>query len=412
MPEKPQLSIVNHPEGNYITIEGKEKETRFFIVQKGSVGISNSIPFITNKKNSTLGPGDFFGVIAAMSGFTQIETTMSLSAVELVVVDKSQFEGLIRFNTPIAMKIIQQFSRRVRQLNSILTELTRNAENADEDVEILYKNALYYMKEKKMNRAFYCFKRYVECFPSAENVQKARVAIKALISYNKPGFKVTSANESVRLYPKGNLICSEGEFGEEMFIIQSGMANVFKIVNGMQVVLSVIKAGDIFGEMCLLEAKPRSASVVVLEDCLVTVITKQNFELMVSLKPQIIGRITQMLAERIWFMYKQIANAAIKDPVARFFDVLCIQMERDKVVVAPFTQHIFNFNVDQFMKMANIEDVDKRKIVTLISEDNKFKIVSDKLLVTDVMEIIRLNDFYKKQSGRNKNHIHGYSQHR
>ena len=121
---------------------------------------------------------------------------------------------------------------------------------------------------------------------------------------------------------------------------------------------------------------------------------------MAETKPQLIARLTQMLADRIWFSYKKLANSGIKDSVARFFDILCLQMEKDKVPLESFTAHIFNHSLDQFMKMANIPNTDKYSILTIIKKNQMLKIVMDKLVTSDVMEIVKLAEFYKKRLGR------------
>ena len=52
-----------------------------------------------------------------------------------------------------------------------------------------------------------------------------------------------------------------------MFIIQEGAVRITKVVDGREVILAVLKKGDMFGEMALLENKPRSASAIA-KNCL------------------------------------------------------------------------------------------------------------------------------------------------
>ena len=78
--------------------------------------------------------------------------------------------------------------------------------------------------------------------------------------------------ETVRFYPKGTMVFSECQSGQDMFIIQDGQVKITKIVNGTEVILAVLKKGDFFGEMALLENKPRSASIIAFEDCYLMVV--------------------------------------------------------------------------------------------------------------------------------------------
>jgi len=116
------------------------------------------------------------------------------------------------------------------------------------------------------------------------------------------------------------MIFSENEPGTELYIIQRGVVKISKIVEDNEVLLALLKPGDIFGEMALLENKPRSASAIASEDVSVMVVTKSNFERMVQTQPQLITKLTTKLAERLWLIYKQLANTLIQDPLGRLYD--------------------------------------------------------------------------------------------
>jgi hypothetical protein len=63
-------------------------------------------------------------------------------------------------------------------------------------------------------------------------------------------------------YGPGKALCVEGEVGDEVFILLTGEAEVFRDENGQQEHLSVEKAGGFIGEMAVLDPAPRSATVV------------------------------------------------------------------------------------------------------------------------------------------------------
>ncbi len=74
-----------------------------------------------------------------------------------------------------------------------------------------------------------------------------------------------SINSSV---PNKSLVFREGEFGNEMYFILKGSAQVIcNYLQPTQTLLANLSAGSFFGEMCLLETLPRSASVVTCEPC-------------------------------------------------------------------------------------------------------------------------------------------------
>jgi CRP-like cAMP-binding protein len=73
-----------------------------------------------------------------------------------------------------------------------------------------------------------------------------------------------------RVCPPGTVILREGEDGDSVFLISSGSVQVTLWgTRGPLIPLAVLQAGEIFGEMAVLERRPRSATVVAREQCVV-----------------------------------------------------------------------------------------------------------------------------------------------
>ena len=72
-----------------------------------------------------------------------------------------------------------------------------------------------------------------------------------------------------RVYPQGTVILREGEVGDSVFLISSGSVQVTLWgTRGPLIPLAILQAGEIFGEMAVLERRPRSATVLAKENCL------------------------------------------------------------------------------------------------------------------------------------------------
>jgi CRP-like cAMP-binding protein len=203
-------------------------------------------------------------------------------------------------------------------------------------------------------------------------------------------------DEFNRTYPKDAMLFSEGEPGDELYIIQRGSVKIAKIVDNNEVLLAVLKAGDIFGEMALLEAKPRAASAVAYEDSTVLAVNRVNFERMIGTQPQIIARLTILLAERIWFIYKQLANTLISDPLGRMYDALLIQLEKNREATNEGNPYVFDFGPKELIKMVGIPQEDAAFILHKMLENRRIRVVKDKIHVADVSEIARQTEFYRK----------------
>lgn len=392
-----QLSFVNYKKDAYIVVEGKPNADRFFIIREGKVRLSKDVSVVEEEGGSILGPGDFFGVVSTMSSHSHIETAQAITDITLISVMKDQYSQLIQNNTPIAMKIILQFSKRMRYLDQALTRLTLK-NNAEENVSHLYNVAEYYTRQSQYNQAYYAYNRYLKYCPQGENVPKARQLVAKILSI-APAVKSLkmdfNSDEFNRAYPKDSMIFSEGEPGEELFIIQKGSVKIAKIVDNNEVLLAVLKNGDIFGEMALLESKLRAACAVAYEDCNLMAVNRANFERMVSTQPQIVARLTTLLAERIWFIYKQLANTLINDPVARMYDALLMQIEKNRIAITN-TSYTFDFGPKELVNMVGMSQHEGGLSFRTLLENKKLQVVSDKIRTTDVSDIVKQNDYYRK----------------
>lgn len=87
----------------------------------------------------------------------------------------------------------------------------------------------------------------------------------------KKGFKQQSI-----LCDRGQKIIKQGTPAFEAYYMEEGRAEVVAEEDGEKIVLSEIGPGEIFGEMGIIDQEPRSASVVALEKCKLTVISKED----------------------------------------------------------------------------------------------------------------------------------------
>ncbi len=77
-----------------------------------------------------------------------------------------------------------------------------------------------------------------------------------------------------KLFPPGTVIMKEGDAGDAAYMIVSGRCRAFRTVDGTQETLAVMGPGDVFGEMALLLAEPRAASVEAVDRVTVLVLDK------------------------------------------------------------------------------------------------------------------------------------------
>jgi signal transduction histidine kinase len=103
----------------------------------------------------------------------------------------------------------------------------------------------------------------------------------------------------IRVAP-GDRICEEGEPGDAFYLILAGRVQVSKFLElGTQHLLHELQAGKFFGELALLEDAPRMASVDALEETTLLIITKDDFQELLNVHPEIAVPITRAVSARL-----------------------------------------------------------------------------------------------------------------
>ena len=395
MPDQLQLSFVSFKKDAYIVVEGKRNADRFFIIHEGKVGISKEVEVVVEAGRKVLGPGDFIGVVSSMSSHSHIETAKALTDVVLISVQKEQYGELIQRNSPVAMKIILEFSKRLRYLDEALSRITLKNTSYSEPSH-LFTVAEFYAIQGRYAQALYSYAMYLKYCPYGSGGGIAKDQIKKLAIHAK-GIKLSfGPSEFNRTYLKDSMIFAEGEPGEELFIIQKGSVTITKIVDDQEILLAVLKSGDIFGEMALLEAKPRAASAVAHEECQVLAVNRANFEQMIKTQPQLIARLTTLLAERIWFIYKQLANTLIINTVGRMYDILLIQLEKNRVPLDSNAPYTFDFSPKELASMVGIPPKDANIMLRKMLDNRKIIVDGEKISTLTIGEIVKQTEFYRK----------------
>lgn len=102
-----------------------------------------------------------------------------------------------------------------------------------------------------------------------------------------------------RDYPAGSVLFREGDPGDFMYVIQAGTVEIRRKVGDGERVLAVLPPGEFFGEMALINARPRSATAVVRDDARLLVIEARTFEAMLRGRAEIAVRMIKTLAGRL-----------------------------------------------------------------------------------------------------------------
>ncbi|MBN1303547.1 MAG: Crp/Fnr family transcriptional regulator [Anaerolineales bacterium] len=103
-----------------------------------------------------------------------------------------------------------------------------------------------------------------------------------------------------RKLDKNEVLFNKGEEGDSLFVINAGWVKVVtKDTKGGEVVLNQVGAGEIIGEMALLDNEPRSAGVVALEDTTVLELKRDDFMDILKLQPDLALSVIRNFSSRL-----------------------------------------------------------------------------------------------------------------
>jgi signal-transduction protein with cAMP-binding, CBS, and nucleotidyltransferase domain len=111
---------------------------------------------------------------------------------------------------------------------------------------------------------------------------------------------LTDETSQERDCPQGSVILRQGEFGDSVFLIGLGSVQVtLRGPGDQEIPLSTLKAGELFGEVAVLERKPRSATVTAREDCTLLEVRGEEFLKLLERHPDMQVKVRVTMSERL-----------------------------------------------------------------------------------------------------------------
>jgi CRP/FNR family transcriptional regulator, cyclic AMP receptor protein len=119
------------------------------------------------------------------------------------------------------------------------------------------------------------------------------------------------AHAKVVRYPQGATIFAKGEPGNSMMAVLSGRVTIMApSADGRQVVLSVLREGEVFGEIALLDGKERTADARAAADCELLVVARHDFLSVLRHQPELCLPLLIVFCERIRRTDEQVEDFA------------------------------------------------------------------------------------------------------
>ncbi|MDR2343870.1 MAG: cyclic nucleotide-binding domain-containing protein [Spirochaetaceae bacterium] len=305
MPIEQSFPVVDFSQGTTILKPDGKLNECFYVIRSGKVWVSGAPERARDGGRECLETGDFFSVVSALAQKPVSLTAVAGTDVTLTVVTKDNFAGFIEGNLPVCTKILKYLSARLRLLNEELTYGEKPVLNRA-DLAYLYNFGIYYLKQNLFRSAYCAFYQYLKYCPEGENSKMAQKYLHKFSSYAS-GIKFDYYEKDIiRKYPLDAAIFFEYEPSDGMYVIRNGAIKITKITNDREVVLAVLKPGDILGEMGLIDSQPRSATAIAYTDCEIMAIARTAYLPILKDGANITDKICVTLSNRIYDIHDRI----------------------------------------------------------------------------------------------------------
>ncbi|WP_166241420.1 Crp/Fnr family transcriptional regulator [Paenibacillus turpanensis] len=128
---------------------------------------------------------------------------------------------------------------------------------------------------------------------------------------------------SERKVPKGTVLFCEGDPGHEMYIIKSGLVKIHRLESNREIILTLFRQGDYFGEMALITpGQTRSATAETLETTELYVLLRENFNEFLLKTPSIMMKLLETTMERMRRTNEQIEDLSFLDVRSRIIKLI------------------------------------------------------------------------------------------
>lgn len=145
-------------------------------------------------------------------------------------------------------------------------------------------------------------------------------------------------------FSKDSFVIKKGDMTSSLYLITKGVLKVRRMrEDGKEIILSILRQNDIFGEMAFLENSPRSADVLTLAPSELVVIAKSDFETCMVENKVFMLKIIKTLVKRLYDADTMIERLALETVYGRLVHFLLEHSEKEPetgkmVVKASMTQ--------------------------------------------------------------------------
>ncbi len=402
--------------GSIIYFSG-DKDERIFILQKGMILLTSADIETGNPVTEHIREGEFFGVKSALGHSPREETATVLTDSITISMTVAEFEKLFSSNKQIIMKMLRVFSNQLRAVHKKSESILSSGKEVNVQNGMLAVAQSFYDEEQYRSCCDVCLKFLKLYATSAAKDQVVRLYADAKLRMDKMQHRVNRIEETTtvdmsgamkqfslpafarfaKTFEPGSVIISEYEPGQTFYLIQSGSVQLVKCANGSRKNLDILRPGEFFGEMAILENSPRSATCVAIDTVEVLEFNKENFEVLITGNPQIALILLKLFCKRIYDQKRRLRILVISDLSARIADVFLMFDEMTPPVNPNDKVRRFSLTIPDISHWAGLPLEAVRDEVNKLVEKRKIEVFDNYIIVNNIVDMKRLVDSRRTQ---------------
>ena len=399
---------MQYTKGSIIYFEG-DRDERIFIMQQGTVLLSSKDIESGQDTAEQVKSGEFFGVKSALGHFPREETAIALVPTVAIAMTVQEFELMFSNNKALIMKMLRVFSNQLRQIHRKTESILNNITEDQQSGMIAVAKSFY--DDEKYRSACDVYLKFLKRYPNTtrkEEVAKlyadAKLRKDKLAAHNRAPvteefedsgnaslklFQLPAFERFAKTYEPDEVIISEFEPGDSFYLIQSGRVQLVKCVNGSSKNLDILKPGEFFGEMAILDNSPRSATCMASGKVKCLEFNKENFELLITGNPQMALHLLKLFCKRIYDQKRRFRILVVKDLQARLADVFLMLDEMNPFNNEVEKQRKFNVTMSDIAHWAGLSvEAIKDELYKMVSQ-RKIELFETYVIVNNINDMKR-----------------------
>lgn len=187
-------------------------------------------------------------------------------------------------------------------------------------------------------------------------------------------------------FPAGTVVFREGDGSREVYLVLEGRLLVTCLRDGFPQPVAEIAARSVFGEMSLLDNRPRSATVTAIEDTRVVAIPPATLVAVLREVPPWFRSVLKVVVRRLREANQAVRRHCINDPLLSFTRFLSLRLPPDGDFTCPW--HAL---VDEYHLVSRLPRDEIRRCAQIVLGRNLARIDSDQNL--SIPETARVHEF-------------------